>query len=631
MESSKNLKIQNFENTYNQDEKILTNAQCNYNGYLKEIVFNNFMFEIGNFLLKGEKMSLRQVNKHFANDVFPLFSLFLNLKNKHDVNDYLPKKFEFSNIFQNFCYVEKLNLENLFIDEAIIKGLKKIFENNYYKIKSLSLINLEYDGILIISELQQLFDQLSNLEEIKIANIGNRDKLFINSERNFKILKMFSMVKTLKIDNIPLKQIIYLIDAFENLENLSIENCSLDEDLSQIEINMNKKGRKAHNLKSLNLSMNGLSSQTAKESLKKILINQKNLDTLILKGLWFSDIYTLNEEFNLLDKLTFLDFTGSKNIFNEINSVNCLSSLKNLRILNLDDSRLEDEDLLKILKNFKSKDYRKLEELHLLRCLITDDSIKNLLDHYEYLQNLKILRLNFNHRITEKGFNLYLDNYHKLTSLRVLNLRNTGISLKYSVKNICRFIIKISESKKLKNNNFEQICIENCQNSFKTLISENIENSKSKDKKPKNINRNFHFINNSKSNKYSDNFRKSLNSEEEMTFNEFSYENSPDINQKKSRSNFDNYLSNNLFNRENKSLNGIPLNLEILELYFCTLYDNDYYSLIENILNTLKANNVNHYLNLKIGLKIFNIKKPILNKVENLQWELYKKYNLIIR
>lgn len=606
---------------------LTTNAQCNYNGNLKEIIYNNFMLEIGKYLLKNEKINLRQVSKHYAFNVFPLFSISLNVKNKHDIDNYLPKKIKFSKIFNNFCYVEKLNLENIYVEKEMLTGLDLIFNNNFNRIKILSLVNLEYQGMIAIGELEKLLDNLTNLEELKIANIGNRDKLFINTERNFINLKMFSQVKTLKIDNIPLKQIIYLINAFENLENLCIENCSLDEDLAQVEQNLNKKGRKALNLKSLNLSQNGLSSQTAMESLKKILINQKNLECLILRGLWFQEIYPLNEEFKVLEKLNFLDFTGSKNIFNGVNSITCLSFLKNIRILNLDDCRMDDEDLLKLLHKFKAKNYTNLEELNLIRCLLTDDSIKNILDYSESLENLRVLNFNFNHRITEKGFNLFLDNFSKLKSLNVLNLRNTGISLKYSIKSLCNFIVNFSKLKKI-NYNYSEIENEINNNDHEFLKIENLSN------KPIFVN---HFSEDYTINELltmdgifnMNNLRNSISSEEEILLNDVLNENSPKKIQKKINTD---YQGNKTiyYGKEKPHVEKFG-NLEILELYFCTLYDNDYYSLIEEILKTLKVNNINQYLNLRIGLKIFNNKKPIFKKVESLQSELYKKYNLIIR
>jgi hypothetical protein len=75
----------------------------------------------------------------------------------------------------------------------------------------------------------------------------------------------------------------------------------------------------------------------------------------------------------------------------------------------------------------------------------------------------------------------------------------------------------------------------------------------------------------------------------------------------------------------------IGINLEMIDMAFCTLYDNDYSLLIEQTLNTLKSNNIKGYLNFKIGLKIFNQRKPIFKKVENLQKELYQNYNFIIK
>ena len=53
---------------------ILTNAQNNYGGNLREIIFTNSMYEIGKYLLKNEKINLRQLNKHFCEFTFPLFN-----------------------------------------------------------------------------------------------------------------------------------------------------------------------------------------------------------------------------------------------------------------------------------------------------------------------------------------------------------------------------------------------------------------------------------------------------------------------------------------------------------------------------------------------------------------------------
>jgi len=126
------------------------------------------------------------------------------------------------------------------------------------------------------------------------------------------------------------------------------------------------------------------------------------------------------------------------------------------------------------------------------------------------------------------------------------------------------------------------------------------------------------------------NLGNSLSSEDEIMLQDISNENSPKKINKIVKLINQGDINGNDDNKEKSYVEKFG-NLEILELYFCTLYDNDYYSLIQEILKTLKANKINQYLNLRIGLKMFNNKKPIFQKVEILQSELYKKYNLIIK
>lgn len=583
------IELINHNKNNDSDEKILTYAQSNYGGYLHQIIYNNFMYEIGSYLLKNEKIQLRQLNKHYLKNIFPLFSLFLNIRNRSE-KDFLCSKIDLKFLFSNFCNIDKLNIESLKLNNTILKGIEILINENKKNIKVLSLSNVDYDGIDNICILESLIDKLEELEELKISNVGNRDKLLINLEKNEKKLRIFDKIKIIKLDNLPLTQITYILNNFNRIDTLCIENCSLDEDLQVVESFINRKNKNSNdfvlkNLIGLNLSFNGLSSIIAIESLKKILINQKNLENLTLKGMWFHDIYQLNEEFKLLERVTLLDLSASKNIFNGLNSVYCFCELKNLKILNLGDTRMEDSDLKKILESFKQKNMKCLEDLNLFRCLLTDETITHLSENYDVLENLKIINLTFNHGITEKGFNKLLDNIFKFKSLKHVNLRNTGINLKYSTKNILNFLLKYA--------------------AFKNPSIK--------------INEDKNFI--AQTNNLNNSFIIPINSRKDSIVINKNY-------QIKNVSNGVEYISQEI---SESKYDANEIKLEIIDLYFCTLYDIDYINLIESIEKTLNANHINAYLNLKIGLKIYNNKKVISKIVERIQNDLYKNYNLIIK
>lgn len=562
--NEKNNYLENLSNyqiiNTNQNEKNSNKSkESEFNKDLPEIIFQNFIYEIGSYLLKSEKINLRILQKSISENIFPLYKTQINIKSKIVEDGKNPKKeINPEKFFQNFCSVEKINIENKQLDDSLLNQLISIFKINSKKIKSLSLANIDYFNLENIQKFKKILFSLENLEEIKIKNIGNKDLLVTEFQEIFEekiSLDFFERIKNLKIDNIPLEQIIFLTNSFTNFTKISIEHCCLDEDLKYIEKILNRKKEKENleNLKYLNLSFNGLSSAIALNSLKKILAFHNKISTILLRGMWFPDIYSLNEEFRLMENLTSLDLTGSKNIFDGQNSVFAFCEIKNLKILNLGDSRMKDNNLFSLLQTFDAKKNTSLEELNFFRCLLTDDSIENILKFSKTLINLKILNMTFNHGVSEKGFNKLLEKINLLPSLKNLNLRNTGICVKYSLKNILSFIINLA-GLKLIDKNSAQISI------------------------------------------------KKVNKDEN------------------SKVDCDKFLEN---------YNGF--NLEFIDLSFCTIYDNDYFSLINDTLNNLNTYFTPGYLNLKISLKIYNRKKAIFQKVEKPQTELYKNYNLNIR
>jgi hypothetical protein len=691
-----------------------TQSISKFNKHLPEIVFQNFIYEIGSYLLKYEKINLRILNKSFSENIFPLYKTSINIKSrdkllniKLDLNRNLnlnptnpnlnlnlnlnpnpnlnlnlnlnsnsnlnvnlnnnnnnDNEYENDNdnnndndnhilirenknanekkskininpekLFQNFCIIEKINIENNEINDILLNKVIPIFKINSKKIKSLTLANLEYCSKEYLKKFKEILFTLQNLEEFKIKSIGNKDLLIseiqdeyelnlslgkeiekekekerykkinsnndinieinkINNINNNNYFNFLNNIKNLKIDNIPLEQIIFLLNSLTNLQKLTIEYCCIDEDLQNIEKILNKKSNKEKekekenkiytnkdnnnidnnnkyfDLKYLNLSYNGLSSSIALNSLKKILSFHNGINTIILKGMWFSDIYSLNEEFRIMEDLTTLDFAGSKNIFNGQYSGFAFCEIKNLKILNLGDTRMKDNNLFSILQSCELKKNKSLEELNFFRCFLTDDSIDNILKFKNTLSNLKVLNMTFNHGITEKGFNKLLEKIHLLPSLKILNLRNTGICLKYSLKNISNFILNIANKRLI---NKENLYTNHIPNTYNFPIS-NLNNLNMKNIDLKNKQDDINNIN-----------------------------------------------------------NNIIYCIELIDLSFCTIYDKDYYDLINDNLNNLKAYFIPGYLNLKILLKINNYKKAIVQKVENQQDELYKNYNLSIK
>lgn len=463
-------------------EKQLTNLVINNSGSnndksnkdnlfnLSELIFYNFIYEISSFLTKREKILLRELNRKLTNEnIFSEIQINLFLKKKNELENFNEEKFDISKITEQYKNVEKFTIEHIKMNKNLLLSLERIIDNNYLRIRSLTLNYVKYDNSDLISLMFSILNKIKHLEEFCIGNIGKKDKLFLHLENNKNIkdnqILAFSGVNSLKIDNIFLQQIIFILTLFPNISNLTIENCSLDEDLELINLNL-KENFKENQFISLDLSFNGLSNLRALEALKDILRRNKNsLKYLKLKGLWFQNLTALQEEFKMMkENLESLDFSSSKHIFAVQESLEIFLHFKNVKVLNLGDSRLDNQDLEIILKNLPEDN--KIEHLNFFRSLLTNDAIKLMfIDYKAKLKDLEVLNLSFNQKITFKGLNLLLDNLKNsnkntndknnkicFNKLKRIDLRNCGIILKNSFKNLENFILNFKE---LKPSNFE--------------------------------------------------------------------------------------------------------------------------------------------------------------------------------
>lgn len=341
-------------------------------------------------------------------------------------------------LYQN---VDRLTIEGVKIDENIINALDLVIENNKHKIQILELNDIDYNDDEYITKLFHILNKLKALREVKIGNVGNKDRLIhllIENNYNFKFA---DQVKALKIDNILLSQIISILPMFKNVEELSIENCSLDEDLSQVAVAL-KNTETKNKLRYLNLSYNGLSSSAAMESLKQIIRSHQDIQKLVLKGLWFKNIAQLKEDLKHLSNLQSLEMVESKNIFDDLNSLSVFAGMENLKVLSLGDSSVDDADLRSMFQCLHSSDcnHDNLEELNLYRSSLTNESINTLIAFKHKLKSLKYINFGFNQKITSAGLNQLCENAHLFPKLKHVDLRNCGIDLKKSANSLIELI-----------------------------------------------------------------------------------------------------------------------------------------------------------------------------------------------
>lgn len=411
----------------------------NENSELRQIVFYNFIYDISQFLTKKEKMVFREISKTFQKEIFSDFQINLILKKRldfEDSNEILKSK-NLKELTLYYKNIEKFTIENIQLCDKTLEFLNNILENNKLKIKIIILNNIDYQSCELIGKFFEILNILTNLNEIHIGGVGNKDKLIIHIEKNNKCFSFSKLIKSLHIDNIFPAQIPSIMKMFESVDQLSIENCSLDEELN-IVYDTIKEFYKEDTLNRLNLSYNGIASNDAMESIKNILKHQCDIKEFSLKGLWVKKINLLEPIFSVMKNLQKLELESSKYIFTD-NSNLILNNIKNLKILNLGNSRLPNEELENILINLDSNNC--LEELKLHNNLLTNKAMEILFKYNEKLQYLKILNLSFNLKINEKGLNIFLSKLDEFKSLNSLDLRNCYIILKNSSKNLIDFIL----------------------------------------------------------------------------------------------------------------------------------------------------------------------------------------------
>lgn len=316
-----------------------------------------------------------------------------------------------------------------------------IITNNKTKIKKIFIGNLFYETTQAIAKFFEILNELDNIKEFSIMNIGNRDRLFIHLEYNKKNFKFSNKIKTLKVYNILSIQIPIIIKTFPKVEEIIIENCSIGDDLTMIQNSINST-YKENQLIAMNLSSIGISSLEAIKAIKEILKKQKNIHKLVLKGLWVKTISELEDEFKSMKCLNILDLSGSKYIFNSNQDFFIFNSLKFLNYLNLSDCRIRDQDVEILLKNLNQESSCSLKEIKLIRNILTNDVIE-IIDNYKIkLNSLEILNISFNQKITSKGFNnllAFIQN-NGLKCLKSIDLSNCGINLKSCLVNLANLI-----------------------------------------------------------------------------------------------------------------------------------------------------------------------------------------------
>jgi len=276
--------INNLEKKPSSPEKIDTD--------LRERIRDNFIFEIAEYLMKKEKIALREVSKEFEKEIFSQLQINIFLKKNSENNDFNHNNLDLMKILKFYQKMEKLRIESITLNEKNVELLEAIMKQNVNSLKILHLMNLDYQDYDYVERLYSVINQLKCLTEISFGGIGNRDRLILNIEKNNKELSFKNNIKVLKIDNLPLTQIQFLLDYFPKYSEITIENCSLDEDISQLTQKLtNKKLSKIH------LPLNGFSSYVALDNIKTILHCQDNLTEISLKGIWLNQFIPYIQNF----------------------------------------------------------------------------------------------------------------------------------------------------------------------------------------------------------------------------------------------------------------------------------------------------------------------------------------------
>jgi hypothetical protein len=405
---------------------------------LRERIKDNFIFEIAEYLMKKEKIALREMSKEFEKEIFSQLQINIFLKKNSENDDFNHNNLDLMKILKFYQKMEKLRVESITLNEKNVELLEAIMKQNVNSLKILHLMNLDYQNYDYVERLFDVINQLKCLTEISFGGIGNRDRLILNIEKNNKELSFKNNIKVLKIDNLPLTQIQFLLDYFPKYSEITIENCSLDEDISQLTQKLtNKKLNKIH------LPLNGFSSNVALDNIKTILHSQDNLTEISLKGIWFKSVYSLYTEFQIFSNLEKLDLSGSKYFFSEfgLESTIIFKHLTHLRSLDLSDCRMRTNNLESLLKNINPKLSDSLQELNLMKNLLNFECFNVLIENLNKINNLKTLNLGFNSQIGNKGFNIFAENCDKF-KLNSIDLRGCGIFVKLAQNSFNNIMFK---------------------------------------------------------------------------------------------------------------------------------------------------------------------------------------------
>ena len=461
-QSLSEITIQNQSNLFKQFS--LQDVLNNISKITFDSINSNFYFNLNNLKeLTITDTNMLEVKRE-------MFESLVNLK-VLDLSNNLISFIE-SNSFDNLLNLEKLNLNSnslIIIQTNLLKRLKKLRE--FY-------IEDDDDDNEMIIEFNA-FDFLENLEVLKISNyrlpisddIKQKISSFLNQSSKFilcleqkpktSLFKNLTKLKNLKIwiqnelesnelgtltnlEELSLrfkseKSIeTYMFDLMkslrvlkmkiiENMEKLNerifirlsnIEEINLDMSVSEsfsVSLLSHLNRLRRMTLRGLNLSESNVSMF---KDFKKIFDRTNNVfDLKVLRILKTSTLENFPEN-NLFENLEFLNELKIEDnpTLNENLNIYNISSLKNLKILNLDNCNLRDDSF----DNNLFKIANSLEELYLNENLLT--SINS--EWFVGLENLKILSLEMNQIRAINQFS-----FKSLNKLEELNLSNNLIDI----------------------------------------------------------------------------------------------------------------------------------------------------------------------------------------------------------
>ncbi|CAD5119403.1 unnamed protein product [Dimorphilus gyrociliatus] len=421
-----------------------------------------------------------------ANKVFSsIYSEKIILLSLEDCHLEVNEAIKLGDTLKNFQNLKRLNLNNNSIKEEGAKAIFNTISESNLKLEELEIGNCSFG----LAAAKSLSSTLKNLPELRILNLNNN---LIKDEGAYKIFKVFydfnnklseisldgcqfgcstaiKLAKTLRslpnltklvccnnpIKDEGLKAVIEsLLVANNKLSHLDVYNCALTKNgirrlsdilqklkyLRNLVIGSNRLENDGINMISYNLSSEAI--------LQKLILNDSSFGSLGARHLVSSLKYFTNlSELNLSDNpikddgiIAIFTKISPKHLeklylencnFGKLGAIElskCLSHLKELKILNINQNRIKDEGIISIF-DILASNHEKLQEIYAKDCSFSSKAaieISKLLENFTDLNQLCLSNNRLENRGTKAIFSAISKYNHKL---RVIQMSNCSIGI----------------------------------------------------------------------------------------------------------------------------------------------------------------------------------------------------------